>query len=84
MRGKNAGTSTRRHPSDVATATKAAPSPAPASYQFQVHSLGLLTQRHDPRQGRQPRLLVGTWWEDPRQPREKRWHAKTVVATIHP
>jgi hypothetical protein len=28
--------------------------------------------------------VVGVLYQDPRRPREKRWHAKTVVATIHP
>lgn len=28
--------------------------------------------------------VVGVLFQDPRRPREKRWHAKTVVATIHP
>jgi transcriptional regulator with XRE-family HTH domain len=28
--------------------------------------------------------VVGVLYQDPRRPREKRWHAKTVVATIRP
>lgn len=28
--------------------------------------------------------VVAVLYQDPRRPREKRWHAKTVVATIHP
>jgi hypothetical protein len=28
--------------------------------------------------------VVGVLYQDPRRPREKRWHAKTVVATVHP
>ncbi len=28
--------------------------------------------------------VVGVLYQDPRRPREKRWHAKTVVVTVHP